>query len=114
MSKYSSWKLCKIFYAIILLSTQTRESLIFYEIKQNSVSWKFPLFLMFCRNKQPCDEGIFNLLNKYVLGTYCVPDTVLVNERDRQGLCNLGAHILGKAVEKKENKGIKTKKKARQ
>lgn len=53
-----------------------------------------------------------NLLNRYILGTNCLPDTVPVNEQDRQSLYKLEAHTLGKAEGKKENKGIKTKKKA--
>lgn len=64
------------------------------------------------QNKQTSEEGIIIPFNKYILGTYCVLDSVLVSEQDRQSLCNLGAHIQGKAVGKKENKGIKSKKKA--
>ena len=52
---------------------------------------------------------MFNLLNKNILGTYCIPDTVPVNKQDIQGFCSLRAHILGKVVRKNENKGIKIK-----
>lgn len=61
------------------------------------------------QNKQISEERLVNLF--YMLGTYCIPDTVPVNEQARQSLCNLGTHILGKTVWKEENKGIKTKKK---
>lgn len=52
---------------------------------------------------------MFNLLNKNILGTYCIPDTVPVNKQDIQGFCSLRAYILGKVVRKNENKGIKIK-----
>lgn len=82
------------------------KSLISHEIRQN--------FLLFyeLQSKQSFEGGMINLLNKYILGTFCLPDTVPVSEQDRS-LYNLGSHKLGKAVGKKENKGIKTKKKAR-
>ena len=54
---------------------------------------------------------MFSLLNKNILGTYCIPDTVPVNKQDIQGFCSFRAHILGKVVRKNENKGIKSRKK---
>lgn len=63
------------------------------------------------QNKQIYEEEMFNLLNKNILGTYCVPDTVPVNKQGIQVSCSFRAHILGKVVRKNENKGIKIKKK---
>ena len=66
------------------------------------------------QNKQIYEEEMFNLLNKNILGTYCVPDTVPVNKQGIQVSCSFRAHILGKVVRKNENKGIKIKKKKKQ
>ena len=63
------------------------------------------------QNKQIYEEEMFNLLNKNILGTYCVPDIVPVNKEGIQGSCSFRAHIPGKVVRKNENKGIKIKEK---
>lgn len=46
-SKYSSWKLCRILYALI--SYIDRKSLISHELKDNFRSWNFHLPFMNCK-----------------------------------------------------------------